>query len=112
MVRSSTSVPETDETRRPWNRFDPDQFYGFLAVLVGLSQLPLALSFAPRQSLRTFVVGSGGVLLVSIGINLFSGRAPFESGWSDDGVPGRTSAAVLTLVTLAVVVASVLSALP
>jgi len=112
MDRTSASIPESNESGRPWNRFDPDRFYGTIAVLVGLSQFPLAVALPVDRSVWTFVVASGGGLLVAIGSNLFRGKAPFESGWAEDGEPGVVSVAVLSLATVAVVVASVVAVLP
>jgi len=109
MARNSESVPASTGTRRPWDALDPDPFYGLVAVLVGLGQLPVALAFPPGRLLPTFVVASGGMLLVTIGTSLFRGRAPFESGWTEDGEPGWVSAMVQAALALAVVVASVLA---
>jgi hypothetical protein len=112
MTRASVTIPGSADTRRPWGRIDPDRFYGSIAVVVGLSQFPLAFAFAPDRTAPAFVVASGGAVLLAIGTNLFRGRAPFESGWSEDGAPGIVSAAVVCLTTVAVVAASIASVIP
>jgi hypothetical protein len=112
MDRTHISIPESNETGRPWEWFDPDRFYGTVVVLVGLSQLTLAFALPLDGPAWSFVVGGGGALLVAIGSNLFRGNAPFESGWDEDGEPGFISVTVMCLATLAVVVASVAAVLP
>ena len=112
MGRIRASIPESSEPGRPWERLDPDRFYGLVAVVVGLGQLPLAFASVPARPTPAFVVASGGMLLVAIGTNLFRGKAPFESGWAEDGEPGVGSVAVLSLATLAVVVASAVAVIP
>jgi hypothetical protein len=50
-------------------------------VLVGASQLPLAFLFG-GQSWTPFVAGSGGWLLISIGVNHLRGRRALEFEWT------------------------------
>lgn len=108
MVEGKASVPAKTGTRRPWNRLDPDRFHGLVVTVVGICQMLAAFALESGSWPRVFVVLSGGSLLVSIGINLLRGRAPFESGWNETGEPGVVSAGTLAAGTLAVVAGTVL----
>lgn len=83
------------------------QYLGLLVVLVGTSQLPIALGFATDNNQWMLVVGSGGWLLIGIGINLMMGQRALWSDWNESGKHGMISLATLTLLTIAVVVSSI-----
>lgn len=111
MTRNDPSTAAAaDAGRLGW--LDRTRLHGLFAVLVGLAQLPLVLGLALGRSLSAFVVGSGGVLLVSVGTNLLRGRPAFYSRWRADGKPGAVSTAILAGLTVAVVAASVAASLP
>lgn len=89
------------------------QFHGLAAVLVGVGQLPLAFVLADLSDeyLSLFVIGSGGWLLIAIGINLLSGKEAFYNGWTDNERIEWFMAAGLFLLAIVVVVASGLALL-
>ena len=93
------SSPESDASER----FSQSQFHGVVTILVGISQFPLALVMA---GVRTFVVLSGGILLVSVGLNLLRNKDAFTSAWQNNDRYGLLSNILLLLLTIAVVVAS------
>ena len=57
---------------------------GLAAIVVGLSQLPLAFMFADATGYESsiYVVGGGGWMLIGVGINEFRGMEAFEIDWS------------------------------
>lgn len=83
------------------------QYLGILTILVGVSQLPIAWSFAIDNNPWMFVVGSGGWLLIGIGGNLLMGRHAFWSHWSQSSDLGKFSLITLTLLSIAVVISSI-----
>jgi hypothetical protein len=80
------------------------QLTGLACVLIGASQLPLAFVVG-EQPLVFFVMGSGGWLLISIGVNLFRRRDALE-GWGNDEQTSWLSAVGTLLFSLFVVVAT------
>jgi hypothetical protein len=80
------------------------QLTGLACVLVGASQLPLAFVVS-EQSLVVFSMGSGGWLLISIGVNLLQGRDAF-GGWGNDEQTSWLTAVGTLLFSLFVVVAT------
>jgi hypothetical protein len=72
------AISDSDHT--PRDLIDRNQFDGFTAIIIGMSQVLLALTF-PKGWLLPFVVVSGGFLLISIGINLLQGKEAFENRW-------------------------------
>lgn len=82
------------------------QFHAVLLVLLGASQLPIALSVAGDHNLMTFVVGSGGWALIAIGIAVFGNTDSYDGWWTDGGIVGLVSDSVLLVLTIAVVAAS------
>ncbi|MDS0293085.1 hypothetical protein [Halogeometricum luteum] len=77
---------------------------GLTCVLVGASQLPLA--FSNERSLALFVTGSGGWLLISIGVNLFRGRGALDFEWTGSERAAWLGSAWLLLFGLLVVAAT------
>lgn len=61
------------------------RFIGLAVVLVGVSQLPIAFiaADATGHDGMLFVVGAGGWLLISIGVNLLRDRSAFDDGWTE-----------------------------
>jgi hypothetical protein len=90
---------------------DQARFHGISTLLIGLSEIPLAYVFFAEQVLPRFVLISSGLLLTNIGLNLLRGRTAFENPWHADGKHGRIALAFFAIVTVAVVVASVLTVL-
>jgi hypothetical protein len=82
-------------------------------MLVGVSQLPLAFVLAELSDeyLSLFVIGSGGWLLIGIGINLITGKDAFYNGWTDNERIQWYMAAGLFLLAIVVVVSSGLALL-
>jgi len=66
----------------------------------------MMISLVALDGLMTFLVGSGGGLLVSIGINLVRSRPAFYNGWREDGKYGRIGLLILILLTGSVVIAT------
>lgn len=61
------------------DQIDQNQLNGLVAVLVGLSQLLLALvTLSDPDSLSFIVVAGGGILLLLIGVRVFQGKEVFE----------------------------------
>lgn len=85
-------------------RLTQAQFGGVIALLVGASQMMVSL--VALNGLLTFLVGSGGGLLVSIGINLVRNRPAFYNGWKEDGEYGSIGLLILTLLTGCVIIAT------
>ncbi|SDY14797.1 hypothetical protein SAMN04487946_10778 [Halobellus clavatus] len=85
-------------------RLTQAQFGGVIALLVGASQMMISL--VAIDGVMTFLIGSGGGLLVSIGINLVRSRPAFYNGWKEDGEYGRVGLLILTLLTGCVVIAT------
>jgi len=81
------------------------QLVGLACVLIGASQLPLAF-LVSEQSLVLFIMGSGGWLLISMGINLFLGNEAFESRWDSNERTAWLGAVCILLVGLFVVAAT------
>jgi len=81
------------------------QLVGLACVLIGASQLPLAF-LVSEQSLILFVMGCGGWLLISLGINLFRGNEAFESRWDSNERTAWLGAVCILLVGLFVVAAT------
>jgi hypothetical protein len=77
-------------------------------VLIGLCQLPIGILYR-EQALVLFITGSGGWLLISIGVNLFQGKEAI-GGWSDSERVAWLSTVGLLLFSLFVVVATVATA--
>lgn len=82
------------------------QLHGIVALLVGASQAAVALAFAGDLGLLTFVVASGGWLLVAIGTNLLREGDAFRSDWNEDGELGWIAATLLVVIAVVVVVAA------
>lgn len=78
------------------------QLAGIACVLIGASQLPVAFVVS-EQSLVFFIMGSGGWLLIGIGVNLFRGKDAFELGWSNNKRISWLSAVWTLLFSLLVV---------
>lgn len=78
---------------------------GLTCMLVGVAQLPLAFRVAEitGESAALFVMGSGGWLLIGIGINLFRRRAPFEITWTDSNRAELLQAVFLVVLSVIVV---------
>lgn len=66
----------------------------------------MVVSLVALDGLLTFLVGSGGGLLVSIGSNLIRNRPAFYNGWTEDGEYGWVSLLVLILLTACVPIAT------
>lgn len=93
-------------------RIDRSQLTGLTTLLVGVSQLPLAFALAENHW-ALFVMGSGGWLLIGIGINLLQGREAFEIGWTDDdGIEWLVAAAMVGFALLVVAAAGAALAAP
>lgn len=90
-----------------YNLINQDQLHGLVAILVGASQLPLAFSIAKPQSLTPFVIGSGGLLLISIGFNIFREKDPFGESKSENKWTTWLSTAMLVILSLAIVVVAI-----
>ncbi|MFB6169441.1 MAG: hypothetical protein ABEJ43_11450 [Haloferacaceae archaeon] len=80
------------------------QFGGVMALLVGVSQM--VVSLVALDGLLTFLVGSGGGLLVSVGANLVRNRPAFYSGWTEDGDYGWVGLLIFTSLAACVLVAT------
>lgn len=90
------------------NAISRNKLYGLTSVLVGSSQLPLAFLLADltNQSLAVFVIGSGGWLLIGLGINLLQGKRAFHTEWTDNERYRWLIAAVICLLAFVVVIAT------
>ena len=79
---------------------------GLATILIGVSQLPLAVMFADVTGYESslFVIGCSGWLLIGVGVNVFRDRGPFELDWTES----KRTAWLSTIVTciLAIVVAA------
>lgn len=75
-----------------------------MALLVGGNQM--VASLVALDGLLTFLVGSGGGLLVSIGTNLIRSRPAFYSGWTEDGEYGWIGLLIFTLLTACTLIAA------
>jgi len=82
------------------------QLHGLVALFVGASQAAVALAFTADRAPATFVVGSGGWLLVAIGINLLREGDAFRSDWNEDGELGWIATTLLVVIAVVVVVAA------
>lgn len=84
---------------------------GVTCLLVGVAQLPLAFRVADLtgESTAMFVMGSGGWLLIGIGINLLRRRSAFEIGWTDSNRIAYLEAAFLIVLSILVVVAALVA---
>lgn len=102
---SSTATCREQDGGVPW-MVDETTFYGLIAVLIGASQLPLSVALAPSRASWAFVIGSGGMLLLSIGTNLVLGRQPFESSWGKSGKLAIFGTLLIIVFTIAVAVTS------
>ncbi len=80
------------------------QFAGVMALLIGGVQM--AVGTYAFDGLVTFVVSSGGGMLVGFGYNLARNRPAFYSGWSENGDHGRVGLLIFTLATVCVLVAA------
>lgn len=62
-----------------------ERLNGLAALLIGVSQLPLAfvLADATGNDISLFIIGAGGWLLIGIGVNVFRGMEAFEVDWSE-----------------------------
>jgi len=89
----------------PRSLLDQNQITGLATVFIGMSQLPLAFVFANHWA-SLFVVGSGGWLLIGIGVNVFRGREPFEVGWSRSRQVDWLNTVLLAIHAIAVVIAA------
>jgi hypothetical protein len=87
-----------------------DRLNGLAAIVVGVSQLPLAFMFADATGYESslFVIGAGGILLSAIGVNVFRGMGPFEVDWSESKRVAWLSTIVTCLYAVVVVVAAFL----
>jgi hypothetical protein len=83
-----------------------DHLNGLAAILVGVSQLPLAVMFADVTGYESslFVIGAGGFLLIAIGVNVFRGMGPFEVDWIES--ERVTQLSMIINLVIAVVVAA------
>jgi hypothetical protein len=75
------SMSDGDNNLR--DRVDQEKVYGLAAVLIGLSQVPLALAFPAQSWLPSVIILSGGSLLVGIGISAYLGNGIFQGGGWD-----------------------------
>lgn len=102
---SRLPVPTLNSARSIIHR---NQLYGLTCLLVGMCQLPLAFVYAdlPDQPLPLFVIGGGGWLLISAGVNLLQGEKAFQNGWTENERIEWLSAAGLVLLSLLVVAAT------
>lgn len=80
------------------------QLAGIACVLIGVSQLPVAFVVG-EQPLVLFIIGSGGWLLIGIGVNIFRGREGSEV-WGNNERTSWLSAVWTLLFSLFVVVAT------
>lgn len=96
-----------DDRRQFIGRF---RLAGFATVLVGLSQLPVAVLVADATGHDSLllVIGGGGWLLVGIGVNILRGREAFETRRDGDGWWPWLSAIVTVIVAISVAVAAAL----
>lgn len=62
-----------------------DRLNGLAAIVIGISQLPMAFVLADSTGfdISLYVIGVGGILLIAIGVNVFRGMEAFEVEWSD-----------------------------
>ncbi len=62
-----------------------DRLNGLAAIVIGMSQLPMAFMFADatRFDISLWVIGVSGMLLIAIGVNVFRGMEAFEIAWSE-----------------------------
>lgn len=88
------------------NLIDRNRLTGLATILVGISQLPLAFMFAEHWP-SFFVIGSGGALLIRIGIHVFQGRGTFETGWGESEWVAWLSTVVLFIFAVAVATGTV-----
>lgn len=79
--RLSRLLSSSDSESRLLESVRRSQLTGLACVFVGVSQLLLA--FLGERSLAPFVAGSGGWLLISIGVNLFRGRGALDFEWTN-----------------------------
>ncbi|MDG5761871.1 hypothetical protein QA600_21345 [Natronococcus sp. A-GB1] len=82
---------------------DRKRFAGVVAVVLGACQVALTFTLNGSQLL---IVGSGGWLLVAIGLNLVRGRTALESDWNEGGEPGWIAVVLLMGLSIWVVVAT------
>ena len=92
------------------NPINRNRLNGLATVFIGISQLPLAFIFMDHW-LSLFVIGSGGWLLIGIGVNVFRGREAFEIGWSGSDRVEWLNTAVIATYAIAVVAATVFTIL-
>lgn len=78
--RLSRLLSSPDGESRLRGSAERSRLSGLACVLVGVSQLPLA--FLGERSLAPFVIGSGGWLLIGIGVNLAGGRGALDFEWT------------------------------
>lgn len=85
-----------------------NQLFGLTCLLIGISQLPLGFILADisNQSLSLFVSGSGGWLLISVGINLLRGKGAFQSVHPDNERIEWLIAALSFLLAMGVIAAT------
>ena len=83
---------------------------GLAAIIIGLSQLPLAFMVADSTGyeISLFVIGAGGWLLVGIGVNVFRGMEAFEFDWSESNRVAWVSTIVTCLFATVVATAAFL----
>ena len=81
---------------------------GLAIVSIGISQLPLAFMLADvtGYNISIFVIGTGGWLLISIGVNVFRGKEVFEIGWSESEQVEWLSTVLMVIFAIAVVAAA------
>jgi hypothetical protein len=87
-----------------------ERLNGLAAILVGVSQLPLAVMFADVTGYESslFVIGAGGFLLMAIGANVFRGIGPFELDWTESERVARLSTIMTWIIAVAVAATAVL----
>ena len=88
------------------DRIDRNQLNALATVLIGICQLPLAFIFTENW-IPIFIIGSGGWLLIGIGVYMFQRKVAFDIRWFGGKWGAWLSTAVLAMYAIAVVAATV-----
>ena len=109
MVQNEPSVLATiadgDDSLR--DRIGWRQLNAIVAVLIGMSQIVVAMTTNPERSTLFFVVGAGGFLLIGLGVSEFQSKDWFERRPDESKRVAYLGMATLYTITIAVVVAAV-----
>lgn len=88
--RVSILTPRSNGDDRLRDLIEQHRVFGIMSLLMGLSQVMLGMHFigpgtllATPSSLVGVVLAAGGLLLITIGLNVFQGREAFDGGWID-----------------------------